>query len=224
MQQLNKYAGHLAALGLFALAMAYLEAAVVAYLREIYGITDLLQDLPRAPDRLTVIEIGREAATLLMLASMAWAAGRSRRGRLGAFLFTFGLWDIFYYGWLTILIGWPNSLLDWDLLFLIPLPWWGPVLAPTLIALLMALSGIVLLRSEARGKIPRSTPRDWLVLSISVMLALGVLMADALRVLPAGFEALASLKPTKFPWLLFSPALAGMLYFLIRISRSSTGR
>jgi len=34
-----------------------------------------------------------------------------------------------------------HSLLDWDILFLLPLPWWGPVLAPVLIALLMIVWG-----------------------------------------------------------------------------------
>ena len=104
----------LTAVALFALAMAYCESAVVAYLREIYGIEDLVRDVPRALDRIMTIEIGREAATLIMLAVVGWTAGRSWRGRLGAFVFAFGLWDIFYYGGLAVLLGWPTSLLDWE--------------------------------------------------------------------------------------------------------------
>ncbi|MBW2560401.1 MAG: hypothetical protein JRE40_06050, partial [Deltaproteobacteria bacterium] len=102
----------LIAVGVFAGAMAYLEAAVVIYLRALYGIEDLLRDIPLAPDRYTPVEIGREMATLVMLALIGWIAGHRRQDRIGYALFAFGLWDIFYYGWLLILTGWPETLLD----------------------------------------------------------------------------------------------------------------
>lgn len=68
---------------LYALAMAYVEAAVVSYLRQVYGIEDLVRDLPTAPDHLTVIEVGREAATLVMLLTVGWLAGRRLQDRAG---------------------------------------------------------------------------------------------------------------------------------------------
>ncbi len=122
----------------YAVAMAYVEAAVVAYLREIYGIEDLVRDLPTVADRLTAIELGREGATIVMLLAVGWLAGRHLQDRLGHFVFAFGVWDIAYYGWLVVIEGWPRSPLDWDVLFLIPVPWWGPVLAPVLIAAMSA--------------------------------------------------------------------------------------
>lgn len=217
---LGPAAGRLIAVGLFAFTMAYCEAAVVAYLREIYGIEDLVRDIPRVIDSITRIEIGREAATLLMLASVGWVAGWSWRGRLGYFVFAFGLWDIFYYGWLVVLLGWPTSLLDWDLLFLIPLPWWGPVLAPMLIAMLMAIAGAVCVHLEALNKVPRLRTVDWIVLIAGMFLALAVFMADALRALPGGLQAMQKVQPTCFPWPIFILALAGMAFFTARLAAS----
>ena len=219
-KQLGSVAARLIAVGLFAFAMAYCEAAVVAYLRKIYGIEDLVRDIPRVIDSITRIEIGREAVTLLMLASVAWLAGWSRRGRLGYFVFAFGLWDIFYYGWLAVLLGWPTSLLDWDLLFLIPLPWWGPVFAPMLIAMLMAVTGAVCAHLEALDKVPRLRAVDWIALIAGMLLALAVFMADALRALPGGLQAVQEVQPTSFPWPVFILALAGMAYFTARLALS----
>ena len=125
------------AVGVFAIAMAYVESAVVVYLRALYGIEDLLLDMPELPDQYTLIELGREACTLVMLVTIGWVAGRRWQDRFGYTIIAFGLWDIFYYVWLVVFIGWPKSLLDWDFLFMIPLPWWGPVLSPILIALLL---------------------------------------------------------------------------------------
>ena len=76
-----------------------------------------------------------------MLGSVGWLAGQTRRSRAALAIVAFGTWDIFYYVFLVPLTGWPRSLLDWDILFLLPLPWWGPVLAPMLIASLMVAGG-----------------------------------------------------------------------------------
>jgi len=78
-----------------------------------------------------------------MLLSIGWIAGNMFQSRVAFAFITFGLWDIFYYIWLRVFIGWPQSILEPDLLFLIPLPWWGPVLSPVLIALLMVIGGIL---------------------------------------------------------------------------------
>ncbi len=140
----------LAAIAFYALAMAYAEAAVVAYLREIYGIKDIVLDLPTTPDRLTAIETGREAATIVMLLAVGWIAGTRLQDRLGYFVFAFGLWDIAYYAWLALLVGWPHSIFDWDVLFLIPVPWWSPVLAPALIAAMMCVGGVAAVIQSGR--------------------------------------------------------------------------
>src|SRR5262245_16854815 len=110
----------------YAIAMALLEAVVVAYLRALLQITDQHVAL----GSYIPLEIGREVATIVMLVAVGWLAGRTGLERWAYGLFAFGLWDIWYYIWLKVLIGWPETLLDWDILFLIPLRWWGPVLSP----------------------------------------------------------------------------------------------
>ena len=207
----------LLAVGLFAVAMAYIESAVVVYLRAAYGIEDLLQDLPSAVDRYTLIEIGREMATLVMLATIGYIAGKQRYDRIGYAVYAFGLWDIFYYSWLAVFIGWPTSLLDWDLLFLIPLPWWGPVFAPMLIAMLMIAGGAAAILHVESGKTPWLTPYDWLVLGAALLLVLYVFMSDAIGALPAGTDALVKVRPTEFNWNLFGISLAGFVFFISRI-------
>lgn len=207
----------LSAVGLFAIAMAYFESAVVIYLRAIYGIENLIQDMSLKPDQYTLIEIGREATSLVMLVIIGWIAGRRWQDRIGFFLFAFGLWDIFYYGWLAIFIGWPKTLLDWDLLFLIPLPWWGPVLSPMLIAFMMVVGGGAAVFKAGRGETIRFTLLEWSVVGTSTLLMLYVFMFDALRALPGGIDAVSQTKPTSFNWLLFLIALTGMAFFLLRV-------
>lgn len=205
----------LIAIGLYAIAMAYVESAVVVYLRTIYGIDDILQDMPQMFDQYIMIEIGREAATMVMLIIIGWVTGRRWQDRIGYFIFTFGLWDIFYYIWLNIFIGWPKTILDWDILFLLPLPWWGPVLSPMLIALLLVIGGGLAVVMAERGKILRFTSVEWSVAGAGTLLALYVFMLDAIRALPGGIEAVSASRPTIFNWPLFIIALAGMAFPLI---------
>jgi hypothetical protein len=124
--------GKIVLLALFAAAMAFVEAAVVVYLRALIGSGPLfpMKDLPPA---LLAMEIAREAATIVMLLCAASLAVRGGARRLGAFLLAFAVWDIFYYLWLYAAVGWPAGVTDWDILFLIPLPWVGPVWSVLLI-------------------------------------------------------------------------------------------
>ncbi|MBN1381810.1 MAG: hypothetical protein JXA41_09060 [Deltaproteobacteria bacterium] len=206
---------HWVTVGCLAVAMAYLESAVVVYLRAVYGIEDLLRDIRMPPDRFTFIELGREASTLVMLALIGWIAGRRPQDRIGYAVFAFGVWDIFYYGWLFVMTGWPETLLDWDLLFLIPLPWWGPVLAPVLIALLLVAGGVLAVYRKQNGRPLRFPPSGWIAAVSGTLLALYVFMRDALHALPEGVDAVTQVKPTVFNWPLFSLALAGMAFFLL---------
>ena len=199
---------------LFALAMAYLEAAVVVYLRRIYGITDLVRDVAAYDPRLAAVEAGREAATLVMLFAVGLVAGRSPQARLGFALFAFGLWDILYYAWLRVLIGWPATLLDQDILFLIPLPWWGPVLSPVLIAVLAAAGGALAVVLDDRGRALRPGPAGWCALGAGIAAALYAFMADALRALPADPETLSRMRPTAFNWPVYSAGLLAMAFAL----------
>lgn len=199
---------------LFALAMAYLEAAVVVYLRRIYGITDLVRDVAAYDPRLAAVEAGRETATLVMLFAVGLVAGRSPQARLGFALFAFGLWDILYYAWLRVLIGWPATVLDQDILFLIPLPWWGPVLSPVLIAVLAAAGGALAVVLDDRGRALRPGPAGWCALGAGIAAALYAFMADALRALPADPETLSRMRPTAFNWPVYLAGLLAMAFAL----------
>jgi hypothetical protein len=91
-----------------------------------------------------IVEVLREAATILMLASVALLAATKVRERCAIFLWTFALWDVSYYTGLWAMIRWPASLNDLDLLFLIPVPWvaqvWFPLLVSALTLVVVALS------------------------------------------------------------------------------------
>ncbi len=185
---------------LFAIAMAYLESAVVVYLRQIYGIDDLMSSVPPFDPVIGLIEVGWEAATLVMLLTVGWAAGKRLQSRLGFAFFAFGLWDIFYYIRLKVFIDWPASLLDMDLLFLVPLPWWGPVITPVLIAALMAAGGLRVIQLDDLDITARFRLMHWAALGVGILLMLYTFMADALALLPADVQTLTQVKPTDFNW------------------------
>ena len=204
----------------FAVAMAWVESAVVFYLRSMIGRIE-----PHQPDPLPVIggfawvELPREVATLVMLLAVGALAGRTWQARLGYVAIAFGVWDIFYYVFLKTMCGWPHSLLDWDILFLLPLPWWGPVLAPVLISLLMISWGTFASQFERTSHPALSNWRVWVLNFIGVALALYVFMANAITVFPGGLEAVRTGLPERFNWPLFCLALALMAAPVMQIGR-----
>src|SRR5207248_10755364 len=109
------------------------------------------------------IEIGREAATMIMVAAVGCLAGRGLAGRIGAFALAMGVWDIFYYVFLWLFAGWPASPFAPDVLFLIPLPWWGPVVSPVVLALVMSAAGALAMARELGDGLPRWRPATWLL-------------------------------------------------------------
>jgi len=151
----------------FSVAFAYIESAVVVYLRAIFhpnGFTFPLQAFALTPlgRRLLLTEIGREAATLVLIATGAYLFGRNRHQRRAYFLVIFSVWDIFYYVWLKVLLDWPATLMDWDVLFLIPVLWAAPVLYPVLVSLLMFTFAVAILDRSARGRPVVFRGTDWL--------------------------------------------------------------
>jgi len=196
----------------FAIGMAWVEAASVYYLRVLVDRLDPYQATPLPMSGvLEQIELVREAATLVMLLTIGTLAGRTRRTRLGYTALAFGVWDIFYYLFLKAMSGWPKSLLDWDVLFLLPLPWWGPVLAPVCIALLMIVWGTLVTGSTVRSAARSSASTFWWCLNgLGVALAFYVFMADSLRAVHEGMGATRTVLPTAFNWPVFVVALALM--------------
>src|SRR6266571_5084526 len=203
---------------LYAVAMAWVEAAAVYYLRSLIDRINPYQPYPLPmAGGFGEAELIREIATLIMLFTVGWLAGATWRARFGYSVVAFGVWDIFYYVFLRAMTGWPKSLLDWDILFLIPLPWWGPVWAPTSIALLMILWGTFITQFE---RFPATLGSKSLASAgLGVALALFVFMADALRTADQGTEALRTMLPGWFNWPLFSVALALMALPLATVAR-----
>ena len=198
---------------IFAIAMAYLESAVVVYLRAMYGIEDLLKDTPLLADQYTIIEIGREAATLVMLVIIGLIAGNTWQRKIAFSIFAFGIWDIFYYVWLFLFIHWPKSLFEWDILFLIPLPWWGPVIAPIIISILL-ISISYLLIIEVKLKIKTF---DWTVFCLSIIIILYTFMEDSIKTMLSGGIDINEVRPTNFNWVLFLIAYISMIITGIKV-------
>ena len=173
----------------FAVAMAFVEAAVVVYLRHIFypdgfvfplGVLDLMGS--GAP--LLGVEVARELVTMIMLATVAALTGQSRPERWACFLLAFGIWDIFYYIFLKLIIGWPATFFDWDVLFLIPWPWVAPVLAPVAMSVVMIFCALLALGRQLRG-------RDFRLGRVGLLLVLvgtAVVLFSFLRDRPAALD------------------------------------
>jgi hypothetical protein len=195
----------------FGIAMAWVESAVVFYLRTLSDRINPYQTdpLPMVAG-LAQTEMVREAATLVMLWTVGMLAGKTWRSRWGYAAIAFGVWDIFYYVFLRVITGWPKSPFDWDVLFLLPLPWWGPVVSPVLIALLMIVWGTLASQGEPFGRPFRSEWRAWSLNLLGGLVALYVFMADTLRASVHGGQAIREVLPTHFNWPLFAVALGLM--------------
>jgi hypothetical protein len=164
---------------IFAVAMAFVESAVVVYLRALaHGGPFVAPGSPLLPPQLLGIEVAREAATIVMLAALARVAGRDVWDRQIVFWLAFATWDLAYYGWLWVLIGWPPSLLAWDVLFLIPVPWTAPVLAPVLVSVGL-LGGVgALLRVRTAARLPRFGARSLGALILGGLFVFGSFVVD----------------------------------------------
>jgi hypothetical protein len=196
----------------FAIAMAYLESTIVVYLRRLYYADRHGFDFPLViiDTPTLLLEVGREACTIVMLATVGIAAGRTKVGKLAFFLFLFGMWDIFYYIWLKVFLNWPDSLLTWDVLFLIPVPWVGPVYAPVSVACTMIGMAFVLLQLEARGPVQPAGKILWLAQTVACLIIIVSFTMDVIPLLDAQGARLAQWIPATYRWemLLLGQALA----------------
>lgn len=166
---MNTSARRAAWLALFGVAFGILEAAVVVYLRELYYPGGFRFPIVIIPDQVAAVELVRELTTLLMLTAVAMVAGRDRMDRFFVFAFLFGVWDMVYYVGLWAFLGWPPSLLTWDVLFLIPVPWLGPVIYPVLVSLFLVAGFLVHERIRARGGVVLLTGGEWSVAWIGAL-------------------------------------------------------
>lgn len=197
--------------------MAYLEAAVVVYLRIIFYPEGFSFPLIPGPKVTILIELGREAATIVMLAAIAILCGRSRIERFAYFIFSFGVWDIMYYVWLRVQIGWPPSLLTWDLLFLIPLPWVGPVLAPVLVSIALIWVALWIINREDRGATPTFPRWAWWAEIFAGLVIIISFLWDTHNVTSGGY-------PHPFRWDIFGVGLLGGIVLFTRLMLSPRNR
>ena len=217
-------------LTVFAVAMGFLEAIVVVYLRQIYYPGGFDFPLKMMSPEIITAEWIREFATLVMLAAVGIIAGKNNLQKLLYFLYSFAVWDIFYYVALKLLLGWPASLLTWDILFLIPVTWLGPVLAPVICSLTMILMAAVLIPLQEKRASFRTLIYDWLLIFLGAFIILYTFIRDYSALLISyGFiggkgkpadekglmEAVARYIPTEYNWILF---IAGEVLILTAVT------
>lgn len=201
---------------IFSIAMAFLESTVVVYLRKIYYPNGF--DFPLLgfidPNILS-IEWFREFCTIVMLITIALLCARKFTERLAYFMFSFAIWDIFYYIWLFVMLSWPKSILTWDLLFLIPWPWIGPVLAPVILSITMIVFSFVIINKKENIGI---NLKEWALLIIGSLIILYTFLIDyGILIFGNGFakdfftlstnqefiQLISSFKPLYYPWGVF---------------------
>ena len=213
----------------FAIAMGFLESAVVVYIREILYPGGFDFPLSTMPLSLAVTEVLREVATLVMLVTLGVLAGRRFSTGFAWFIYSFAVWDIFYYVFLWLLLGWPESLMTWDVLFLIPTTWTGPVLSPVLVSFTMILLAMVILRKAERGKKSRIPGMIWAGLILGSLILIFAFILDYSQHMltyfslgemmqvknPEVMELATSYIPRRFPWGIFA---AGELVILASIA------
>jgi len=187
----------------FGIAFGYIEAAVVVYLRTIFhpagftfpltnfGVSSLWRPLLFA-------EAGREAATIILILAAAWLSGQGLQQRFAYFLAIFAVWDTFYYVWLKVILNWPASIMDWDILFLIPTIWASPVLAPILICVTLLVFAVIILYRSSCARPLKVTLVDWLVFSVAGFTVVACFCIAGRHIAKPDFQS-------HFYWSLFAP-------------------
>jgi len=221
-------------LGLFAVAMAALEAIVVIYLRQLYYPHGFDFPLTLLSSYMVSLEWLREAATIVMLAAIGILSGKNPLQKLACFFYPFAIWDIFYYLWLKLLLGWPPSFFTWDVLFLIPVPWIGPVLAPVICSLTMILFAAIIFYFQFTGRSLKIALPEWALLLSGCLVILFTFMQDYSGIIfheislsgisglsqnQHFWTVLSQYRPVDFNWLLFAIGESFILLALVLISK-----
>ncbi|MFI5148679.1 MAG: hypothetical protein ACHQRM_03035 [Bacteroidia bacterium] len=224
---MNPLFNQLFRLTIFSIAMGFLESAVVIYLRMLYYPAGFHFPLALIPPDIARVEIGREAATIIMLVGAGILAARDKSHRFALFIYAFAVWDLFYYVFLKLFIGWPDSLLTWDILFLLPVPWIGPVLAPCIVSITLILITILILYYANKGRNIRFKAIEWTLLGVGGFIIIWSFCEDYLHLVIFGnkpfwrlsgdkklFSDLINYVPVRFNWSMF---LTGEVILLLAI-------
>jgi hypothetical protein len=165
-----------------------------------------------------------------MLVGAGIIAGRNLATRFAWFIYAFAIWDIFYYVFLKVLLGWPESLFTWDLLFLIPVTWTGPVLAPVIVSFTMIVLALLLVNLDSKNDIVKITAIEWALFILgSLMLIVSFTIdyvsfisnkTNLLKILSVPKELFINISllyvPSKFYWSIF---IIGELFIALGITR-----
>ncbi|MDP4188921.1 MAG: hypothetical protein Q8907_08245 [Bacteroidota bacterium] len=160
-------------LTIFSIAMGFLECAVVVYLRALLypGGFHFPLVITISP-QIAKTEFLREFATLLMLLGVGYLTGRNFAERFAGFIFGFAVWDIFYYIFLKLMLNWPDSFFTWDILFLIPVSWIGPVLAPVILSCTMILLAWSIMYFSDKLVEVRINYAEWLLFAVGSVIVI----------------------------------------------------
>ena len=215
---------------LFALTMGIFEGSVVVYLRALYYPEGFAFPLQPIDNHIAITELVRELASLFMLLSVAIIAGKNFSQRFAFFIYTFAIWDIVYYIHLWFFLGWPESLLTWDILFLIPVTWTGPVISPVIISVLMITLAIIIYHFNLKtGYKTKIIKKEWLLLVAGTFIVFLSFIWDYCRFLIQNipmiemqyksisdklFDLSVQYLPYKFPWLIF---LTGVIVLILTL-------
>ncbi|MGP8328772.1 MAG: hypothetical protein ACT6FF_00425 [Methanosarcinaceae archaeon] len=113
-------------------------------------------------------------------------------------------------------MNWPAGLFDWDILFLIPLPWVGPVWAPVLVSISMIAAGCWIWLREAQQRPVLVKYYDWLLTALSGLIIIFSFLTEVKTVLN-------EMKPQFFHWEIFGIGLLiGIITFLNSLRRNVT--
>jgi len=225
-------------LTIFSIAMGFMETAIVVYLRKIYYPGGFQFPLVPIDTDIALVEFLREAATIIMLVGIGILAGKTASQKFAFFIYCFAIWDIFYYVFLKMLLDWPASLLTWDILFLIPVPWVGPVIAPCIVSLTMIILTLCAVYFQEKGYNTKIKANEWMLLSAGSLTVILSFVWDYIKYVSQGnparpiwtlsskeslFREIENYIPTEYNWWIFllgqSILIFAIMLFVRRIKR-----
>lgn len=218
---------------LFSIAMGMLEGAVVVYLRELYYPEGFAFPLKMMSATLILTEVLREAATLIMLVAIGVLVGRTKTEKFAFFIYSFAIWDIFYYVFLKLVLNWPESFFTWDILFLLPTTWVGPIIAPVLLSFAMIALSLLIVAFTEKRKNTYINLVEWVLLITGSLICIVSFTYEYSKYIMQHFsfgrlfilneqlmEYAIQFVPVKYPWWIFfigfSFILLGIVRFLFR--------
>lgn len=226
---------HLIWITIFAITMGIFEGAIVVYLRELYYPEGFGFPLNPIDNHVAITELLRELASLFMLLSVGIIAGKNFSGRFAWFIYSFAVWDIVYYIFLFIILKWPESLLTWDLLFLLPVTWTGPVITPVLLSILMIILALIIYKYNQKSNYNiKIIQREWVFLITGACVILISFIWDYCKFLFTNisfteikdiqfsdklFELSQTYIPIQFPWLIYVVGFMILVFSCFQINQ-----